>query len=255
MATLTNSFTSDPVELRQNFTEDDLQIVINAVYKQVLGNAHIMESERLTSAESSLRNGDITVRNFVRMVAQSELYQSKFFNSSSPYRFVELNCKHLLGRAPSDQTEISAHTQTYNNDGYVTEINSYIDSEEYDDSFGENIVPYPRSISSQTGIKNVVYNRTVSLLNGYATSDSDTASQLVTSIGTNTSTKIKVATSGVTKAATSTEKRFCIAVNKSANNKLDKQSQVTYTVSYKNLSKNIQNIQKKGGTIVSITEI
>ena len=255
MATITSSFTSDPIELRPNFTEDDLQIVISAVYKQVLGNAHIMESERLTSAESLLRNGDITVRNFVRMVAQSDLYQDRFFSSSSPYRFVELNCKHLLGRAPLDQAEVSTHIQTYNGSGYVAEINSYIDSEEYNDSFGENVVPYPRSISSQTGIKNVVYNRTVSLLNGYATSDSSTSSQLVSSIGTNTSSKIKVASSGVSKASASTEKRFCIAVSKSANNKLDKQSQVTYNVSYKSLSKNIQNIQKKGGTIVSITEI
>ena len=87
MATITNSFTNDRIELRQNFTEDDLQVVINAVYRQVLGNIHLMESERLTSAESMLRNGDITVRNFVRMVAQSDLYQDRFFSSSSSYRF------------------------------------------------------------------------------------------------------------------------------------------------------------------------
>ena len=30
--------------------------------KLVLGNAHMMEIQRLTSAESLLRNGDITVR-------------------------------------------------------------------------------------------------------------------------------------------------------------------------------------------------
>ena len=67
MASLTETF--EPVELRPNATEDDLQVVIRAVYKQLLGNAHLLESQRLDSAESMLRNGDITVRGFVRMVA------------------------------------------------------------------------------------------------------------------------------------------------------------------------------------------
>ena len=39
--------TTAPVELRPNFTEDDLQTVIRAVYKQVLGNAHLLEGDRL----------------------------------------------------------------------------------------------------------------------------------------------------------------------------------------------------------------
>ena len=255
MTTLTKSFVSDPIELRKDFTEDDLQIVITAVYRQVLGNAHVMESERLTSAESLLRNGDITVRNFVRAVAQSELYQSLFFNSSSPYRFIELNCKHLLGRAPKDQSEISEHVQIYNTQGYVAEINSYIDSEEYSSNFGENIVPYPRSVSSQTGIKNIVFNRTVSLLNGFATSDSSGQAQLTSSVGANMAEKIKVASPGVAKGYTNTAKRFRIVVSKSGITPVNKKSVAFYDVNYSNLSKNIQNIHKKGGKIVSISEL
>ena len=75
---------AESVELRPNATEDDLQAVIRAVYRQVLGNAHVMDNQRLTSAESQLRNGDITVREFVRAVAQSDLYRSLFFETSSP---------------------------------------------------------------------------------------------------------------------------------------------------------------------------
>ncbi|NEO03290.1 MAG: photosystem I reaction center subunit XII, partial [Moorea sp. SIO3I7] len=91
---------ADPIELRAGATEDDLQTVIRAVYKQVLGNQHLLESDRLTSAEAMLRNGDISVRGFVRMVAKSDLYKSLFFDSASQYRFIELNYKHFLGRAP-----------------------------------------------------------------------------------------------------------------------------------------------------------
>ena len=66
MSSLTAAFVRDAVKLRSNATEDYLQVVIRAAYRQVLGNAHLMESQRLTSAESLLRNGDITVRDFIR---------------------------------------------------------------------------------------------------------------------------------------------------------------------------------------------
>ena len=35
MASLTNVFVNDQVELRSNATEDDLQVVIRAAYRQV----------------------------------------------------------------------------------------------------------------------------------------------------------------------------------------------------------------------------
>ncbi|MBW4514714.1 MAG: phycobilisome rod-core linker polypeptide [Timaviella obliquedivisa GSE-PSE-MK23-08B] len=127
-----------------------------------------MESQRLTSAESLLRNGDITVRIFVRAIAQSELYRSLFFDNSSPYRFIELNFKHLLGRAPQDQAKISEHIQTYNTHSYEAEIDSYIDSNEYAESFGENVVPFPTGNRTQTGSTNVNFNRTFALMRGPA---------------------------------------------------------------------------------------
>ena len=108
---------ADAVELRSNPTEDERQLVIRTVYRQVLGNVHLMESQRLVNAESLLRDGDITVKGFVRAVAQSDLYRALFFETSSPYRFIELNFKHFLGRAPQDQAEISEHVVLYNEEG------------------------------------------------------------------------------------------------------------------------------------------
>ena len=181
---------AESVELRPNATEDDLQAVIRAVYRQVLGNAHVMDSQRLISAESRLRNGDITVREFVRVVAQSDLYRSLFFEKSSPYRFVELNFKHLLGRAPQDQAEISEHVQLYIEQGYEAEINSYISSDEYQLSFGDNIAPSARGNRTQTGIKNVAFNRTFALVRGFAANDAGKAAKLIKDIGGNLATKI-----------------------------------------------------------------
>ena len=158
---------TEPVELQPTATEEDLPTVIRAVYKQVLGNAHLMESERPISAESLLRNGDLTVRGFVSAIAKSDLYRSLFFEGVSQYRFIELNCKHFLGRPPIDQAEISQHVQIYNEVGFEADIDSYIDSDEYAMNFGENIVPYPRTNTTEIGIKNVGFNRTFSLYRGF----------------------------------------------------------------------------------------
>ena len=59
---------TEPVELRPNWTQDDLQVVIRSAYRQVLGNEHLMQSERLVGAESLLQRGSITVREFVRAI-------------------------------------------------------------------------------------------------------------------------------------------------------------------------------------------
>lgn len=245
---------ADPVELRPNATEDDIQALISAVYKQVLGNAHVMESERLTSAESLFRNGDITVKGFVRAVAQSGLYQTLFFENSSPYRFVELNCKHLLGRAPLDQAEISDHVQLYNAEGYGAEIDSYLDSDEYNASFGENIIPYYRTTQTQSGIKNVGFNRTFALVRGYSTSDLGQSARLISDVAGNLPTKIVSPATG-SGAVSNRGKRFRISVSKANFGPRVVRSTTTFEVGFAQMSTKIQNIQKTGGKILSITEV
>jgi phycoerythrin-associated linker protein len=244
----------DAVELRPNFTEDDLQTVIRAVYRQVLGNVHLLESDRLTSAESLLRNGDISVRGFVRLVGQSELYQSQFFSNSSQYRFIELNCKHFLGRAPKDQVEISRHVLIYNEQGYEADIDSYIDSDEYTEAFGENIVPYARNTSSQVGSKNVDFNRTFRLFRGDATSDSGQTARLISDLGANLASKITAPARGSGNVS-SNGKRFRIATVKAGSGANSRRGNVTFEVGYEQLSQKIQNIHKLGGKILSISEV
>ena len=246
--------TSEVFELRPNATEEDLQAVIRAVYRQVLGNHHVMDSQALTSAESLLRDGTITVRGFVRMVAQSDLYRSLFFETSSPYRFVELNCKHLLGRAPVNQAEISEHVQTYNNEGYTADIDSYIDSDEYSTNFGENVVPYARGSSTQTGLTNATFNRTFALMRGFATSDASKSAKLISDVAGNAATKIVVPATG-TGATDNTGKRFRVTITKASFGSRVTRSTNTFEVGYAQLSRKIQNVQKTGGKIVSVTEV
>lgn len=242
------------LELWPTSSLEETQTVIRAVYKQVLGNPHVMESERLVTAESQLCDRSITVREFVRTVAKSNFYRARYFESCAPYRFVELNFLHLLGRAPQDQREVSEHIVRTVAEGYEAEIDSYIDSSEYQSAFGENIVPYYRGKSSEANFKQVGYNRIFALDRGPAQIDSSVkSSQLVYAIATGSANAIKPASATV--IGSGTEKRFKILV---AGSKFDSPRRIStteYIVPASKMTPQIQRINRTSGKIVSITEI
>jgi phycoerythrin-associated linker protein len=242
------------LELRPMSALDDVQTVIRAVYKQVLGNPHVMESERLVTAESQLCDGSMSVREFVRTVAKSDFYRARYFESCAPYRFVELNFLHLLGRAPQDQREVSEHLVRCVAEGYDAEIDSYIDSAEYQDAFGENIVPYVRGKNSESNPKQVGYNRIFALDRGPAQVGSAVqASQLVYEVASNSANVIRPASATV--IGSGTEKRFKIVTTGSKFDQPRRVSTTEYIVSASKMTPQIQRINRTGGRIVSITEI
>jgi phycoerythrin-associated linker protein len=242
------------LELWPTSSSEEIQIVIRAVYKQVLGNPHVMDSERLVAAESQLCDGNLSVREFVRAVAKSDFYRSRYFEACAPYRFVELNFLHILGRAPQDQTEVSAHIIRCVAEGYDAEIDSYLDSDEYLNAFGENVVPYYRGKSSATNAKQLGYNRMFVLDRGPAQVDSAvTSSQLVAALGGNMANKIKASTATV--IGSGTEKRFKITVTGSKFDTRRRISTTEYIVSASKMTPQIKRINSTSGKIVSIIEI
>ncbi|NMG23002.1 phycobilisome linker polypeptide [Brasilonema bromeliae] len=252
---------AEKVELRPVRTEADVQAVIWATYRQVLGNEHLMQSERLLSAESLLRQGQITLRDFVRAIAQSELYRQKFFYSNSQVRFIELNYKHLLGRAPYDESEIAYHVDLYNSQGYEADINSYIDSVEYQQSFGDSIVPYYRGFQTVVGQKTVGFPHFFQLYRGYANSDraqSKPKGQLTWDLAKNLVSPIYPASAG-TLTGTSTGRRggntYRIRLTQAAspNSTVIRQSISEVVVPFEQLSDRLQQLNRQGRKIISIT--
>ena len=168
---------------------------------------------------------------------------------------MELNFKHLLGRAPQDQAEIAEHVKLYNEQGYEAEINSYIGSNEYFSSFGENIAPSARCNRSQVGAKNTTFNRTFALMRGFAANDGGKAAKLISDIAGNLPTKIKAPARG-SGAVSNTGKRFRITTaTNTAMAALNRFSRKEYTVSYSQMSQEIQSLIKNGAKILSITEV
>jgi phycocyanin-associated rod linker protein len=252
-----------PVELRPHWTETDVNAVIRAAYRQVLGNEHIMKSERLTSAESLLRQGQISVRDFVRALAQSELYRKKFFYPNFQVRFIELNYKHLLGRAPYDEAEISYHVDLYSSQGYAAEIDSYIDSPEYQKSFGENVVPYYRDlVTTGVGQRTVGFTRLFSLYRGYANSDraqAQTKPRLAWELGRNLASPISPPSSGALSGAVGGLRgdvyRVRVVQGASSTAPVIRRSTTEVLVSYDQLSNKLQQLNRAGSKVVSIQPV
>lgn len=253
---------SSPVELRPNWTPEEAQGAIKAVYRQILGNEHLMQSERLTSAESLLCNGSITVRDFVRTVAKSELYKSKFFYNTYHPRAIELNIKHLLGRSPYDESEIITHLDIYQNQGFEADIDSYIDSQEYNQNFGENIVPYYRGFSSQLGQKTVGFTRMFQLYRGFANSDRAQASsgrpRLTYDLARNMCTPVSNSSLGKTLVGTTATQqghsyRLRVSQGKGGGRSPQLRRSINeYVVPYEQLSTTLRKLNQRGCQILSI---
>ncbi|MDF5726225.1 MAG: phycobilisome linker polypeptide [Rhizonema sp. PD37] len=257
------------VELRQNWNEDDLQLVFRTAYEQIFGRQGVYASQKFTSPESLLRNGKISVQQFVELLAKSEFYKECFFYNNSQGRFIELNYKHLLGRAPEDQSEIAFHGDIYASKGYDADIESYIYSQEYDNAFGTSVVPYYRGFKSIPGMKTVGYNRLLSLYRGDGNSDNaqygGKNSRLRSKISMNHSNMILAPTGPagavtggstlISSPARGDSRMFIIEAIAGTNNTkvAVRRSRQIYTVSYEQLSATYQEIHKRGGKIVNIS--
>ena len=146
---------SAPVRYRSTSSPEELGAVIRAIYRQVLDNAHVMESERLQSSEAQFQQGQLTVVELIRQIAKSDLYRTRFFENGSSTRFIEHNFKNFLGRSPANAAEIVHYSAILENDGYEAVIDAYLDSDEYRQAFGEETVPYARDYKTGVAAKTV----------------------------------------------------------------------------------------------------
>ncbi len=151
--------------------DDALLVAINALYKNIFGNLSLMQSERPIDIERKLRNGDITVREFTRKICKSTIYRNFYFDNISQYKSIKLRYKHILGRPIKNQIEVTQSSNLINKLGFESHIDFLIDSDEYNNVFGEDIVPYIRSWNSPIGFKTKSFLETSSISKAFATSD------------------------------------------------------------------------------------
>jgi phycobilisome rod-core linker protein len=122
----------------------DIQNIIWAAYRQVFSEHEILQFNRQKTLESQVKNGDISVRNFIRGLAKSEAFYRLVVSVNNNYRLVDITLKRLLGRSAYNKDEEIAWSIVIGTKGFGGFVDALIDSEEYTQNFGENTVPYQR---------------------------------------------------------------------------------------------------------------
>lgn len=265
-----------PMEWVPGRSGEEIESLINAVYRQVLGNAYVMESERLAVPESQFKMGEMSVREFVRAVAKSALYRDRFFTNVPRYRYIELAYRHLLGRAPNSYDDMKMHSNILDAEGYDADIDSFIDSDEYQNTYGENFVPFLRGWKTEALTHMVGFTHTFQLVRGASTSSlkadlSGKSPKLnalvinaqatpVTAPGNTFSVPANTSYVRQGVGASDGGKVYRIEVTgyrAKAVNRVSqfRRSNQVYIVSYENLSQEYQRIHRQGGQIVSVTEL
>jgi hypothetical protein len=256
-------------------SQEDKTTLIRAVYKQVLGNQYLMESERLTQVESLFKNGYLSVREFVRAVAKSGLYRTKFFENCNPYHFIELNHKHLLGRAPQNKAEMLHHFTILQEQGVDAEIDSYIDSNEYQERFGEEVVPYVHGWDYSKGHEATQFSWLMQLARGVAASvkgdpagnnfklagalHQDRAVPVVSpNAGAAASQPSAIAASSITSMAQGIGQKarvYRVEVSGLCNYRLHKRSNTVRFVTFDKMLEIQQMIHRQGGRVTSVSPV
>ncbi len=156
---------ASPIRLARTASEQDLQTAIDAVYRQLL-NRPVLAAERLADSESQFRNGQLTVAEFVSLVAGSGLFQQRL-NRMAPLRAAAAAYLALLGRAAQPH-ETSRFLSVRTSNGLLTAIEELLSGPEYAQAFGQDTIPYLRGLATTDGIPLTTVNRTASLYSGNA---------------------------------------------------------------------------------------
>ncbi len=122
----------------------DMQSIIWAGYRQVFSEHEILKFNRQVNLESQLKNGSITVRDFIRGLTKSEAFYRLVVSVNNNYRLVDICLKRLLGRSAYNKEEEIAWSIVIGTKGFGGFVDALIDSDEYTEAFGDNTVPYQR---------------------------------------------------------------------------------------------------------------
>jgi len=122
---------------------EDQNSVIETAYRQIFFHAFKVDRDR--SLESQLRDGQITVREFIRSLCLSDTFTRSFYNLNSNYKVARHLVEKLLGRTTYGKSEEIAWSAVLMTRGVRGMVDDLLNSKEYLDAFGYDMVPYHRN--------------------------------------------------------------------------------------------------------------
>nr|YP_009297925.1 phycobilisome core-membrane linker protein [Plocamium cartilagineum]AOM67863.1 phycobilisome core-membrane linker protein [Plocamium cartilagineum] len=136
--------------MKTSLSIDEKNSVIKACYRQVferdITKAYNLE---FTNLESQVKNGQLSIKEFIRFLGKSSIYVKQFFEPFVNSRALELAFRHFLGRGLSSLKEFQDYFSVLSSRGLDGLIDSLINSIEYADYFGEETVPYLRILGEE----------------------------------------------------------------------------------------------------------
>jgi phycobilisome core-membrane linker protein len=136
--------------MKTGLSESEKQSVVKAAYRQIFERDITRAySQSISDLESKVKNGDISMKEFVRRLCKSPLYRKQFFEPFINSRALELAFRHILGRGPSSREEVQNYFSIVSNGGLAALVDALVDSQEYSDYFGEETVPYLRGLGQE----------------------------------------------------------------------------------------------------------
>ena len=136
--------------MKNGLSSTEKDEVIRAAYRQVFERDIKREfSKSVSYLESKVKNGDISMKEFIRGLAKSEIYRREFYQPFINSRVLELAFRHILGRGPSSREEVQKYFSIISEGGLSALIDALVDSNEYADYFGEETVPYIRGLGQE----------------------------------------------------------------------------------------------------------
>lgn len=136
--------------MKPGLSESEKQAIVKAAYRQIFERDITKAySQSISYLESQVRNGDISMKEFVRRLCKSPLYRKQFFEPFINSRALELAFRHILGRGPSSREEVQKYFSVVSDGGLSALVDALVDSQEYADYFGEETVPYIRGLGQE----------------------------------------------------------------------------------------------------------
>ena len=136
--------------MKPGLSSSEKNEAVRAAYRQVFERDITRAySLSISDLESKVKNGEISMKEFIRRLAKSPLYRKQFFEPYINSRALELAFRHILGRGPSFREEVQKYFSIVSEGGLPALIDALVDSPEYADYFGEETVPYIRGLGQE----------------------------------------------------------------------------------------------------------
>nr|YP_009244248.1 phycobilisome core-membrane linker protein [Gelidium vagum]AMK96490.1 phycobilisome core-membrane linker protein [Gelidium vagum] len=136
--------------MKTSLSTEEKNTVIKACYRQIFERDIAKGySLQFSDLESQVKNGSLSIKEFIRRLGKSSIYRKQFFEPFVNSRVLELSFRHFLGRGISSIKEFQKYFAILSSRGLDGLVDSLVNSIEYADYYNEETVPYLRSLGEE----------------------------------------------------------------------------------------------------------